>query len=113
MLVGVDGDGGDDALLADICMHITAMQPSALSRDEMPADEVEREKRIIREQVLASGKPENLVDKIMTGKMNRWFSERVLTEQPFVKDDKKTVGQVLDSAGVKITKFARLKVGEA
>ena len=72
-----------------------------------------KEQEIAREQILASGKPANLIDKILTGKMDRWFSEQVLLEQPFVKDDKKTVGQVLKEAGVSVTRFTRLQVGEA
>lgn len=113
VLIEVEGDGGDDALLSDVCMHIAAMRPMAASREEIPAEEVEKERAIVRQQVLDSGKPENLVDKIATGKMDRWFSERVLVEQPFVKDDKKTVGDVLKAAGVKVRRFTRIRVGEA
>ena len=113
VLIAVEGDGGDDGLLADLCMHITAMKPAAIARNDVDSELVEREQAIVREQIIASGKPENLVDKIMIGKMNRWFSERVLEEQPFVKDDKQTVGKVLKAAGIKITAFTRLKVGEA
>lgn len=98
-------------LLNDVCMHITALQPDALSREQIPAEVVEKEKEITREQVLASGKPANMVDKILEGKINRWYSERVLLEQPFVKDDKVAVGKVLDGAGIKLVEFVRLQVG--
>ncbi len=100
-------------LLNDVCMHIAALQPDALSREQIPVEMVEKEKEITREQIIASGKPENMVDKILTGKLNRWFSERVLLEQPFVKDDKQTVGKVLESAKTKVTDFVRLQVGVA
>jgi len=74
---------------------------------------VEKEKEIQRAQIIASGKPENMVDKILIGKMNRYFSEQVLLEQPFVKDDKKTVGKVLEEAGLKAVTFLRMQVGGA
>jgi elongation factor Ts len=112
VLLTVEGSGGDDTLLSEICMHITFAQPQAVSRDQISAELVEQEKTVARELIVASGKPANLVDKILQGKMDRWFSERVLLEQAFVKDDKKTVGQVLKDAGVTITGFTRLQVGE-
>lgn len=100
-------------LLNDICMHIAALQPDALTREQIPAAAVEKEKEIAREQIVASGKPENLVDKILVGKINRWYSERVLLEQPFVKDDKQTVAKVLEAGKIKVTEFVRLQVGVA
>jgi len=103
--------GGDDTLLNDVCMHVAAMAPRALSREQLPADLVAKEEDITKEQIRASGKPDNLVDKILTGKMRRWYGENVLLEQPFVKDDKKTVGKVLDAAGIKLTGFTRMQVG--
>ncbi len=112
VLITVEGSGGDDTLLSEVCMHITFAQPLAINREQMSADEVEKERTTVREQIVASGKPANLVDKILQGKLDRWFSERVLLEQPFVKDDKKTVGQVLKEAGVTITGFTRHQVGE-
>jgi len=113
VLLTVEGDGGDDALLTDVCMHVAAMQPAAIHREDVPADLVEKEKAFAKEQILAAGKPEHLIEKILTGKMNRWFSERVLVEQAFVKDDKMTVGDLVKSAGLKIISASRLKVGEA
>ena len=113
VLIGVEGAGGDDTLLSEICMHVTFAQPVAVTREQVPAEAVTRETEIAREVVLKSGKPANLVDKIVKGKMDRWFSERVLVEQPFVKDDKKTVGQVLKEAGVSVRSVHRLQVGEA
>ena len=109
MLV-VDG-AGEPELLNDVCMHIAAMRPEAVRREEMSPDVVAKEEEIAREQIKASGKPENLVDKILKGKMDKYFAETVLTEQAFVKDDKKTVGQVLKASGVTVKKFARVTVG--
>ncbi|NLE57663.1 MAG: translation elongation factor Ts [Planctomycetes bacterium] len=113
VLLVVEGSGGNEALLNDVCMHIAAMAPKAVRREDLPAEAVEKEKEIQRAQIIASGKPENMVDKILTGKMNRYFSEQVLLEQPFVKDDKKTVGKVLDEAGLKTVSFIRMQVGGA
>jgi elongation factor Ts len=110
-MVVVEGEGADDILLSEICMHITFAQPGALSREHMPAAEIEREQSLAREMILQSGKPANLVEKILGGKMDRWFGERVLLEQPFVKDDKKTVGQVAKENNFKILRFHYLAVG--
>jgi len=100
-------------LLNDVCMHIAALQPDALTREQIPAAVVEKEKEIAREQILASGKPENMVEKILEGKINRWYGERVLLEQPFVKDDKQTVAKILEAAKIKVNDFVRLQVGVA
>ncbi len=102
-------------LASDLAMHVTASLPKAVTRDEMDADEVAKEKEIAAEQV--QGKPENIIDKIVMGKMNKWYQQHVLLEQPFVKDDKKTVSQLLEEvgkqAGGKLTvkRFSRMQVG--
>jgi len=111
VLVVAEGGADDAGVLNDVCMHIAAMKPDALTREDMPADVVDKERDIFREQIKASGKPDHLVEKILTGKMNKFYAERVLVEQPFVKDDKKSVGDVLKAAGVTIKSFARLAVG--
>lgn len=111
VMITVEGRG-DDTLLNDVCMHIAAMSPLAVTRNQVPADLVAREEEIAREQIRASGKPDNLVDRILAGKMKRWYGENVLLDQPFVKDDKKTVGKVLEAAGIEITGFTRMQVGE-
>ncbi len=111
VMIVAEGKVEDETLLNDVCMHIAFAQPDALSREQVPAEVVAKEEEIAREQIKASGKPENMIEKILTGKMNRWFSERVLLEQAFVKDDKKTVGQVLQAAGVTLQSYHRLAVG--
>ncbi len=106
-------------LARDLCMHITAINPMALSREDMPADVVETEKEIIKKQTeeQAKGKPENIIEKIMQGKLNKWFNERVLLEQPFVKEDKKTVKQVIEECSkavgqpIKVKAYLRYEVG--
>jgi elongation factor Ts len=98
---------------ADVCMHIVAMRPTYTRREEVDPAVVEQERRIAMEQV--QGKPANIVDKIVAGKVDRWYSEIVLLEQPFVKDDKHSVGDHLRGVAPNLTvnRFARLEIGEA
>jgi elongation factor Ts len=99
----------------DIAMHITATKPLALDKDGIDSETIEREKVIFAEQV--KNKPANIVDKIVEGKMKKYFAENCLVEQPFVKDDSKTVAQVLDESAkqsggkAKIKRFVRFEVG--
>ena len=100
---------------ADIAMHITAANPLAMDKDEIDAETIEREKAIFAEQV--KNKPANIIDKIVEGKLKKFFTENCLLAQAFVKDDSKTVAQVLAEAGkqaggeAKIKGFARFDVG--
>jgi elongation factor Ts len=117
VLVQVDGkDSADVELLKDICMHITARNPVAARREDIKPDVLEKEKEIARSQIAAdpknAKKPANIIDMILEGKMKTWLAENVLLEQPFVKDDKKSVGDVLKAAGLNLVQFTRLKVGE-
>lgn len=99
-------------IAADVCMHIVAMRPMCTRREEVDAQLVAQERAIAAEQV--QGKPANIVDKIVDGKINKWFAEIVLLEQPFVKDDKKSVGQALEQAvpGLTVKRFVRFEIGE-
>jgi elongation factor Ts len=112
VLLQVEGPKADPELLRGICMHITAKNPVAARREDVPAQALEKEKEIARTQAAATGKPANIVEKIAEGKLKTWLAENVLVEQPFVKDDSKTVGQLLQGAGLKIVRFVRYKVGE-
>jgi elongation factor Ts len=100
---------------ADIAMHITATKPLALDKDGISAETIEREKAIFAEQI--KNKPANIIDKIIEGKMKKFFAENCLVEQQFVKDDSKTVAQVLDEAAkgaggaAKIKRFVRFEIG--
>jgi len=106
------------ALVRDIAMHIAAAEPRFVSRDEVTADVMEAERRIYREQALESGKPENVVDRIVEGKIGKFYSEAVLLEQPFVKDPDKTIQQLLAEKiakigeNIQVRRFARFKMGE-
>jgi elongation factor Ts len=97
-------------------MHIAARSPVAARREDIPPERVAKETEIAKAQVDADpknkSKPPQILEKIIEGKVKTWFAENVLVEQPFVKDDSKTVGQLLGSAGLKMSKFVRYKVGE-
>ena len=112
VMVQVEGASADAQLLRDVCMHITAKNPVAARREDIPAETIEKEKDIARAQAAATGKPANIVEKIAEGKLKTWLAENVLVEQPFVRDESRTVGDLLKSAGLQLVKFVRYKVGE-
>jgi elongation factor Ts len=114
VLLLVEGNGGDAQVLRDVCMHIAAKSPMAALREQVPQERVEKEMEIARSQALEQGKnkPANIIEKIAEGKVKTWFAENVLAEQPFVKDESKTVGELLKAAGLKIKQFVRYRVGE-
>ena len=103
--------GGDEATARDIAMHIAAFSPSVLTRDEIDAEVVENERRVAEATAKEEGKPEAALPKIIEGRVNGYFKENVLLEQPFAKDAKKTVKKVADEAGAEVSGFARFKVG--
>jgi elongation factor Ts len=114
VLIAVEGTQADAQLLRDVCMHIAAKSPVAGVRDEIARDRIDKEMEIARSQAeeQGKGKPANIIEKIAEGKLRTWFAENVLVEQPFVRDESKTVGQLLQSAGLKLKQFVRLRVGE-
>lgn len=110
--VVVDVDGGDDTLGKDLAMHIAASKPIAVSREQVPQEAIEREREIARARALESGKPENIVDKIVDGSVHKFLSEITLHGQPFVKDDKTKVEKLLASKKAKVASFSLFVVGE-
>ncbi len=96
-----------------IGMQIAAMRPRFLSRDEVPADTVESERRIAEQTAREEGKPEQALPRIVEGRVNSFFKDFVLLEQPSVTDQKKTVAQVAKEAGIEVTRFVRFEVGQA
>ena len=110
--VVVDMVGGDDALGRDIAMHIAASNPICVSADDVPAEVLEKEREIFRAQALESGKPADIVDKIIDGRMRKYMEEVTLLGQAFVKDPDLQVGKLLKQAGASVIRFARLEVGE-
>ncbi|HEX4955435.1 MAG TPA: translation elongation factor Ts [Thermoanaerobaculia bacterium] len=105
-------------LVKDIAMHIAAAEPRFASREEVSQADLDREREIYRDQAVASGKPANVVDRIVEGKIEKFYSEFVLTEQPFVKNPDLTVGQLIaEKVGkigenIRVRRFARFKLGE-
>jgi elongation factor Ts len=107
----VAAEGGDASVVRDVAMHIAAFSPSVLSRADIDAETVENERRVAEATAREEGKPEAALPKIVEGRVNGYFKENVLLEQPFAKDAKKTVGKVLEESGAKATAFARFRVG--
>jgi elongation factor Ts len=105
-------EGGDDVVGRDVAMHIAAFSPTVLTRDEVDAATVENERRVAEATAKEEGKPEAALPRIVEGRVNGFFKENVLLEQPFAKDAKKTVAKVLEEGGAKATSFARFRVGQ-
>ncbi|MCY7364582.1 MAG: translation elongation factor Ts [Frankiaceae bacterium] len=97
----------------DVAQHIAAFSPTYVSRAEVPEDVVAKEREIAEATAKEEGKPEAALPKIVEGRVNGFFKDQVLLEQAFAKDNKKSVGKVLEEAGVQLTGFARFKVGQA
>jgi elongation factor Ts len=110
--VMVDFEGGDETLGKDLAMHIAASKPIAVSRDQVPAESIAREREIAKARALESGKPANLVEKIVEGSVQKYLAEVTLLGQPFVKDDKSTVEKLLTAKGAKVHAFTLFIVGE-
>ena len=105
-------DGGDENLARDVAMHVAAMNPQYVSEADVPADTLENERRILTEQAQDSGKPADIIEKMVTGRVNKFLKEITLLGQPFVKDDSLTVGKLLDGASASIAACVRFEVGE-
>ena len=105
-------EGGDEELARDIAMHVAAINPTCIDESGVPAETLERERRIFAEQAAESGKPAEIVEKMVSGRIAKFLKEVTLVGQPFVKDDKISVGKLLDKAGATVTSFVRFEVGE-
>ncbi len=112
VLLAVDADSEAAQTAAhDVAVHIAAMNPTYLSRDEVPEETVANERRIAEETARAEGKPERAMQNIIEGRLTGYFKEVALLDQPFAKDTKTTVGAVLEEAGTQALAFARFRVG--
>ena len=111
VLIQLDQDQAEVA--KDLAQQVAAMRPLYTKREDVPADVVEKERRIAEQITRDEGKPEQAIPKIVDGRLNAYFKDVVLTEQAFVKDQKTTIKQVLAAAGVAVTGFARFQVGQA
>ena len=104
--------GGDEELARDIAMHVAAINPTCIDESGVPAEMLEREKRIFSEQAAESGKPPEIVEKMVTGRVAKFLKEITLVGQPFVKDPDVTVGKLVKGADASIVSFVRFEVGE-
>lgn len=105
-------EGGDDTLARDIAMHVAASNPQYIDVDQIPAETQEEEKAIFVAQAAESGKPPEIIEKMVVGKLRKRLAELTLVGQPFVKDPDQTVEKLLAAAGAKVTEFRRYEVGE-
>ena len=110
VLVGLTG--GNDDLARDIAMHVAALNPQYIDENAVPADVLEQEKAILKAQAEDSGKPAEIIEKMITGRLRKHLAEITLVGQPFVKDGDQTVGKLLKSAGAEVVGMVRLEVGE-
>jgi len=105
-------EGGDESLATDVAMHVAAMNPPYATADDVPAEVLEKEKKILSEQALESGKPPEIVEKMVAGRIRKYLEEICLVSQNYVKDSDKTVGKLLEDNGAKMVGFTRIAVGE-
>lgn len=106
----VELSGGDDALGKDVAMQIAAAKPQCIGRDDVDQAALAHEREVLRKQALEEGKPEKIVEKMVDGRINKYYKEVCLVEQEFVKDSDKTIKDIL--AGVEVRRFARFEMGE-
>ena len=113
VLVALTGDASDD-LVRNLGMHIAAARPVALSRSQVPPEVVAKEREIAIEQAKATGKPQQIAEKIAEGKMNAFYAERVLLDQEFINADayKGKVGDMIKARGARLEKYVRLEIGQ-
>ena len=105
-------DNTTEEVARDVAMHVAAMNPTAITRKEVPEEIIERESNVIKEQVMAEGKPADIAEKMVTGRLNKFYKEICLEEQPFVKDSDVTVGDFVKNNGGTIVSMTRFAVGE-
>lgn len=105
-------EGGDSELGKDVAMHVTAINPMVVNQSEVPEAAVAKEREIASAQAAESGKPPEIVEKMVEGKVRKFLAEVSLVDQPFVKDGNMKVGKLLKDAGAQVTRFVRFEVGE-
>jgi elongation factor Ts len=110
VLAEIEGDNAEIA--KDVCMHIAAMNPDAVNVADLAEDVVAKERDILTEAARKEGKPDNVIEKMIEGRMRKFYAERVLNEQPFVKDDKQTVGKFAKAGGIEVKRFDYWQLGK-
>jgi len=108
----VEVSGGTPEAAKEICFQVAAQEPQVLTKEELDPAAVEKEREIISAAARNEGKPENIIPKMVEGRLRNYYAERVLLEQPYIKDDKKTIGKFAQEAGMKILKFVYWQLGK-
>ncbi|HEV7226510.1 MAG TPA: translation elongation factor Ts [Pirellulales bacterium] len=108
----VEVSGGTPEAAKDVAMHVAAAKPAVVKKEDLDPAAVDKERAILTEAARSEGKPENIIAKMIEGRLKNFFAEQVLLEQPFVKDDKQTVGKVADAAKMKVVRFVRWELGK-
>lgn len=108
----VELEGGSSELCTDVAMHVAAMNPLYATRDDVPAADIEKEREILTAQVAESGKPEEIIKKMVEGRLNKFLAENCLVDQQYVKTNDRTVQKLLEENGAKMVGFTRIMVGE-
>lgn len=104
--------GANDEVAKDVAMHVAAMNPTCVTRDDVPSDLLERESNVIKEQVMNEGKPAEIAEKMVAGRLNKFYKEICLNEQPFIKESDMTVEQYVKNHDGKVIEMVRFAVGE-
>jgi elongation factor Ts len=108
----VEVSGGNNEVAKEVAMHVTAQKPQVVAKEDIDPADIEREREIRSVAARGQGKPENIIAKMVEGQLRLFYAERALLEQPFVKDDKQTVGELAKKAGMKIKRFVRWELGK-
>lgn len=108
----VEIEGGDEQLAQDVAMHVAAMNPPYATKDDVPEEDLEKERAFLLEQVKDSGKPANIAEKMVEGRLRKFLEEKCLVSQTYVKTNDKTVGELLKQSGASMVGFTRMAVGE-
>jgi elongation factor Ts len=108
----VEVEGGNDEAARDVAMHIAAQRPLVVAKEDLDPALVDKEREILTEAARKEGKPENIIAKMVEGRLKNFYGERVLLEQPFVKDDKMTVGKMASAAGMKVKRYVHWELGK-
>jgi len=108
----VEIEGGSPELCTDVAMHVAAMNPAYATQEDVPSEDIEKERKFLTEQVADSGKPANIIEKMVDGRLNKFLAENCLVSQQYVKTNDRTVGKLLEENGAKMIGFTRIAVGE-
>ncbi len=109
----VEVEGGTPEMAKDVCMHIAAMRPEVVRKEDLDPAAIEKEREILSEAARKEGKPEKIIEKMVEGRMRTFYEAKVLCEQPFIKDDKLTVGKFAEQGGMKILRFIHWTLDES